>query len=173
VTNGVVQSVTPAPLSPSSSPPPSSTPPPSSSSNRCSRRRSPRSIRTLRLRAAGERLSPALGGSLQTTGDDATNALSFQLNGGSDPNGQAGFSYQFADFSNHLHSTLVDATSNRSVNTTLLYAPSTTFKYTPIGDLENPPAAWFSYQVVDNATQTVSPTKAADSVTAPDTDAPY
>ena len=109
-------------------------------------------------------------GPLTTTGDDATNLLNFQLSGGSDQNGQTGFSYQFTDLSGLTHGTL---TSNSTpVSTTTLYAPTTQFTFTPQGNPETSPTDIFKYQAVDNTTGATSPTQATVNITIPDSDTP-
>ncbi len=109
--------------------------------------------------------SCAAQGGLTTPQDDV--ALNFQLFGGSDLNGNTGFSYQYMTLPSISLGTLTDPSSN-PVDTTTLYAPATTFTYTPTADQIGTDS--FKYQAVDNTTKAPSPTQATVNITVPDND---
>lgn len=100
---------------------------------------------------------------LTTPDDDATNTLSFQLNGGTDRNGQSGLSYQYTQL-NLPNGTRFDTNFHNSAgDMATLYSQTTTFKYTPTSDNGGATDS-FKYQVVDNHTGATSPTATQASV---------
>jgi hypothetical protein len=161
VNNGVVQSVSPAPVTtttPGSPPPPPPPPPPA-----------PMPIVDQNNAACTPPGCTSNDGNMSTTGDEAAPALIFQLNGGSDLNGQSGFMYQYTDLTGVTNGTLFDNTNNNPVDTVQQYAPSTSFTYTPTSD-QGGATDTFQYRVVDNATQAHSPTQATVNITLTDSD---
>jgi hypothetical protein len=156
VNNGVVQSVAPAPTTTTT---PGSPPPPPAPQPMVDQTGNPVCV------PPGPTGCVPHSGTLTVPSDSEPASLSFQLNGGSDLNGQSDFSYQFTQLNNPALGTLTDTTSNHNVNLTTLYPKSTGFTYTTSpADLETAAIDSFKYQVVDNATNAMSPTQATVSI---------